>query len=389
VLAVEASRLARDERGIGRYVRALLPRIVALRAGVRLVLFVKGGDVARLAAAYAAHPSTRGRVEVRPLRAMRRTRADVYWYPWNVARPTPRHGVVVATVHDIAPIAAPAAGRAGWGRRRRDRRWRRLYAETVGRATLLIVDSAFTGAELRRVFGVRNERVRVVPLAADDAPAPPPGGDGGTLARLGVRRPFVLAVGADEPRKNHEVLERAMPRVAAQLPEATLVLAGPRRTGANGANGADGADGAGARWRRTLGYVSDADLAVLYRTAGCLVVPSTYEGFGLPVLEAMRLGTPVVCARRASLPEVGGDAAAWVEPDDDAQVAATITRVLTDGGARDAMRAAGLAHSARFTWDATARLTLDALEQALALGERRSDAPSWRRWMRWLGAFGR
>jgi glycosyltransferase involved in cell wall biosynthesis len=366
VLAVEATRLAGDERGLGRYVRALLPRLVALRPGLRLALFVKPRHVARVAAAYADAPATRGRVDVRPVRALRRTRADAYWFPWNVARPAPRRGVVVATVHDIVPVALPDPRLRSW---RRNRRWRREYAATAERATILLVPSAFTAEELRRVFAVPAERTRVTPLAADDVEPPPPDADAAVLARLGVRRPYVLAVGASEPRKNLEALDRAMPRVAAAVPGATLVLAGPRRD--------TDPLGADAPWKHTLGYVDEADLPSLYRAAACLAMPSTYEGFGLPVLEAMRLGTPVVATRRASLPEVGGDAAAWVEPGDDAQLAAALTRVLTDRAAGDAMRAAGLARAARFAWDETARLTLAALDDAVALGERPAAGLRW------------
>jgi len=99
------------------------------------------------------------------------------------------------------------------------------------------------------------------------------------------------------------------------------------------------------------------------------VMPSTYEGFGLPVLEAMRLGTPVICARASSLPEVAGDAAAWVEPNDEAALAATISRVLVDELLRSRMRAAGISQAARFTWDETARRTLHAFDDARRLFE--------------------
>ena len=96
-------------------------------------------------------------------------------------------------------------------------------------------------------------------------------------------------------------------------------------------------------------------------------MPSTYEGFGLPVLEAMRLGTPVICARGSSLPEVAGDAAMWVDGEDDADLASKIGQVLSDTRVSASMRAASLDQASRFSWDVTARLTIAAFEEALEI----------------------
>jgi alpha-1,3-rhamnosyl/mannosyltransferase len=259
-------------------------------------------------------------------------------------------------MHDVAPAALPDPRvSALWQKLL----WRRRYAVTARRATVIIANSSFTADEVQRVLGFPRDRIRVTPLAADDLPVPPAGGDRAALARLGVRTPFVLAVGAADRRKNHAVLYRAMERVVAANPRASLVLAGPR-------------DAAAARlpdapWIRTPGFLSDTDLAVLYRAAAALVQPSTYEGFGLPVLEGMRLGAPVICARASSLPEVAGDAAAWFDPADDVALAAAITRVTSDDGLRARMSTAGVRHAARFSWDETARGTLHAFDEALRL----------------------
>jgi glycosyltransferase involved in cell wall biosynthesis len=166
----------------------------------------------------------------------------------------------------------------------------------------------------------------------------------------------VLAVGAAEKRKNHALLERAMCSVVVAHHGTTLVLAGPRRR-----TTAPAADFA---WMQTLGFVSDAELATLYRNAAALVMPSTYEGFGLPVLEAMQLGTPVICARASSLPEVAGDAALWVKPDDHAELAAAIASVLDDQALRAALSASSLRQARTFSWDHTARNTLQAFDDA-------------------------
>ena len=174
------------------------------------------------------------------------------------------------TVHDIAPVAMPDPRWLAW---RKNLRWRLRFKRSARSATLLLADSAFTAAEIQRVLGVGADRIRVALLAADDFAVPSAADDdAGTLQRLGVRTPYVLAVGAAEKRKNHALLERAMRSVVAAHSGTTLVLAGPRRRAT-----AQTADSA---WMQTLGFVSDAELATLYRNAAALVMPSTYSAFG-------------------------------------------------------------------------------------------------------------
>ena len=356
VLAVEATRLAKEVRGIGRYVRALIPRFVAQRPGIRITLYVKGRDVRRLAADYAGNPVTAGAVDVRPIREFVRAPADVFWYPWNVAVSTPRRGAVVVTMHDVAPLVLRDPRFWKW---RKNMRWRTRYRVTAARATLLVVDSSFTADEVHRELGVSHDRMRVVLLAADDARPSPESEDAEQLALLGVRKPFVLTVGAGDRRKNIALVERAIPRVVPAHPELTLVLAGPRTDKQRAA--------ARHPWMQHLGFVSDGALSALYRNASCLVMPSRYEGFGLPVLEAMQMGTPVICARTSSLPEVGGDAVLWVDPDDDAQLVASMVEVVGDARVSARLSAAGRVQASRFTWDETARRTLDAFDEARAM----------------------
>ena len=364
LIAVEATRLETEVRGIGRYVRAILPRLVALRSDLHLLLFAKTHrGVASLTESVARDPALRDRASVRHIREMARTAADIHWYPWNVIRPAPRRGATVVTVHDVAQVALPDPRWLAW---RKNLRWRLRFKRSAKIATLMLADSAFTAAEIARVLGVGADRVRVALLAANDFILPPAVDDAAALARLGVRAPYVLTVGAAERRKNHDQLERAMRSVVASHPAATLVLAGPRRHVS--------APSADAPWMQTLGFVSDADLAALYRNAAAFVMPSTYEGFGLPVLEAMRCGAPVICARAASLPEVAGDAAEWVNPGDEVALANSISRVLGDESLRRTLAASSLARAETFNWDETARCTLRAFDEACAMHALAHDA---------------
>ncbi|HEV7991283.1 MAG TPA: glycosyltransferase family 1 protein [Gemmatimonadaceae bacterium] len=363
VVAIEASHLVHDLRGIGRYVRALLPRFIAMRDGLRLILFVRGerdGEPIRTILRELGVPADRAEVRLR--RDIGNTSADVFWYPWNIAIPAPERGVVVATIHDVAPLALPDPR---WWKLLKNLRWRRRYRATVDRATLVITDSAFSATEIGRTLGFPLDRIRVTPLAADDGAIPDAARDAAAMQRLGVRSPFFLVVGAADRRKNIGLVERAMPRIVDAFPEARLVLAGPRRR-----QSADEPS-----WRQTLGFVSDDDLVSLYRSARALIAPSSYEGFGLPVLEALRLGTPVISARAASLPEVAGDGALYVGVQDDEALATAAKRLLGDDALHASLREAGLAHSSRFSWDETARQTLAAFEEAAAM-ERGAPAES-------------
>ncbi len=355
VVGIEAPQFAGDRRGIGRYVRALLPRLVAQRPGLRLVLFVRRRDIAAVRLILAELPGVADRADVRSLGQLRSHPVDLAWYPWNFTGTLPRDAARVVTMQDVAPLTMPDPRFWKW---RKNLRWRLRYRKAAREATLVLTISTFTASEVHRVLGLPHALLRVTLLAADDLVVPPADGDASALRRLGVRAPYVLAVGAADRRKNLGLLERAMPLVAARHPSMRLVLAGPRPTLTSDRD---------APWRQTLGFVSDEDLVTLYRHATALLVPSTYEGFGLPVLEAMRLGTPVICSRASSLPEVGGDAAILVDPDDTLGMADAIVRLASEAEYVSSRRAASRRHEARFSWDETARLTLLAFEEAVTL----------------------
>lgn len=220
----------------------------------------------------------------------------------------------------------------------------------VRRSAAVIAISRATADALVARHPEVEPRVRVVPLAA--SPGLGPGAPAAPLPAGVPDRPFVLAVGTLEPRKNLPRLVAAYRRLPQPLQAAhPLVVTG--RLGWEADETLAALDALGDRAVRT-GFVSDAELAGLYRRCGLFAYPSLGEGFGLPVLEAMACGAPVLTSSVSSLPEVGGDAAAYCDPRDEGAIAAALEALLGDPGRRAALAAAGPRRAAMFSWDRTA-----------------------------------
>ena len=229
----------------------------------------------------------------------------------------------------------------------------------VQRADHILADSHATKRDLAALLGVPDEKVTVVHLAADSAYRPLPEDEvRRVLAEHELGPGYLLFVGTLEPRKNLPGLLQAYRMVVDHDTSAPpLVIVGGRgwlyeptfeRVAALGL----------ADRVRFLDRVTDADLPALYNGAGVLAIPSFYEGFGLPALEAMACGTPVVAADRASLPEVVGDAGLLVDPEDPDAIALAIERARADAPLRERLRAAGSRQAARFSWTRAAGQTL-------------------------------
>jgi glycosyltransferase involved in cell wall biosynthesis len=213
-----------------------------------------------------------------------------------------------------------------------------IVPRSARRAARVLAISERTKRDVVELYGVSPDRVVVTPLGVDDAFSP-----GAAAADS-----YVLLVGAIEPRKNPLAAAAAAREVGRPL-----VVAGPVRDRALARKlGEAGAD--------LRGYVSRDELVELYRGAACLVFPSRYEGFGLPIVEAMASGTPVVATPDAALREVAGDAAVFAPAD---ELASGIRRALED---RERLVAAGIERARRFTWDETARRTLEVYRELLA-----------------------
>ena len=275
---------------------------------------------------------------------------DAAWYPLGLPRRARRAGIdvlhcptfrapfqppvpLVVTVFDLAILRYPEAFN----------RWTRTYSRffvprAVRAAARVITISDFTKREVTELLGMPEDRIRVIPLAAGEAF----GAEGAAAAG-----DYVLAVGTLEPRKNLARLAEGARRAGLEL----------RVVGARGWGGVQ-ADGAGVRW---LGHVPDAELAELYRGALCVAYPSLYEGFGLPVLEAMACGAPVVTSRGSATEEVADGAAVLVDAADPASIAAGLEEAI---GRRDELGRLGRERAAGFSWDRVAEQTVRRLPGA-------------------------
>jgi alpha-1,3-rhamnosyl/mannosyltransferase len=249
-------------------------------------------------------------------------------------------------------------------------RMRTLVGLTVRRAAIVMAVSEFTRGRVIDHYGLSPERVVVTPngvapqwrrLVPEERCARLAGG-----GLTGLPERFVLAIGTRHTRKNLDRLVRAVAAVRASGdPEVGLVLAGPSGTGA-AAIRSEVARLHADDWVRSVGYVPDDVLVALVGAASAVAYPSRYEGFGLPVLEAMACGAIVVASNLPSIAEVAGDAAILVDPDSDDGLAAGLSAALTDDDLRDRLALVGPSLAATFDWDRCAAATVDAYRRALA-----------------------
>lgn len=259
------------------------------------------------------------------------------------------HPRQLIAIHDAAIMEYPADFRWNY------RAWyRTLYFLLRHTRARFISVSAFAAAEVSRHFGISPNRISIIPNAADSFVALEP--DRTVLDRLRLpKNAYVLAVGGRSPRKNLGVLEKAMASLESRP---VLVVAGGGRSEAFAAF-----ENALGPQSISLDYVSDAAMKALYQDALCLVFPSRYEGFGLPPLEAMSCGCPVVVSRAASMPEVCGDAALYCHPDQPETIATSIELLMTKPGLREDLIERGLERAKRYSWDQSAHRLLHLLQQ--------------------------
>jgi glycosyltransferase involved in cell wall biosynthesis len=358
-----------DQTGVGRYTFSLIRELAKLDRENEYVLFLRRERCAELElpgpnfrAVEAEIPWFTLREQVRLPRLISRERLDLVHYP-HVTVPLLSTTPFVVTIHDLNYLDAPAISEGEPGRSRVRlaalRAGYRIELLKVRRARRLIAVSEHTRDTLLQALDVEPARIVVTYEAADPPGAVEP--DAAVLERHGLDEPFLLYVGSAYPYKNLGRLIEAFARVDGTH---RLVLAGDHEQFAATLKERAAALGLGARVVFP-GPVSDAELAALYGGALAYAFVSLGEGFGLPGLEAMAAGVPVVAARARSLPEIYGDAARYCDPLDVDSIASALSEVADDDLLRARLVALGRQRAAEFSWTRTAEQTLAVYREAL------------------------
>jgi len=357
-LAIDASRATRARRtGTENYARQLIQQLVADHQDVRWTLFFQDDPGDWLA--HHAHverlvlPRPRMWTYMALAPALSRLRPDAFWEPAHVLPPTgPLLRIPsLVTVHDLGYEYFPAAHTAA------QRDYLRLTTRYHSHfATHIAADSHATRNDWIKLYGADPKKITVVHLGVDHTtfrPISSRAEQAEVRSRYQTGRRFLLYVGTLQPRKNIHRLVRAFARIASLHPDVKLVLAGGQGWLADDLQAEIESLGIAQQVVRP-GYIANEELPALLSAAEALVFPSLFEGFGLPVLEAMACGTPVLTSRTSSLPEVAGEAALLVNPTDEAQIAHGLQLLLAQPALRATLRERGLAQAEAFTWTRSA-----------------------------------
>ncbi|GAA3664443.1 glycosyltransferase family 1 protein [Yimella sp. RIT 621] len=339
------------QAGVSRYIRELLAAMGPLTRDDEDIVSISPGGSGPL-----RHPVGRIAWEQTALAARARMMdVDLLHGPVMVAPLLGPPSVV--TVHDLAfvryPEHAPKSRTAYLAAATR---------QSVHRARRVITVSHATASDLMDWTGLPADRIEAIPLAATPTIQRPPADRLQAFRRDTMASPYILAVGTIEPRKNLLTLLNAFASIADRIPH-TLVIVGGEGWKNAAFETAVGELGLASRIRFT-GHVPDAELSCWYSACDCFVLPSVFEGFGLPPLEAMKCGAPVVVSNTSSIPEVVGDAGLTVAPLDVVGFANALLRVIEDRGLRAELCARGVERAAEFSWTRTAEATLEVYRDA-------------------------
>lgn len=366
-IGIDAHAIGAQQGGNETYIRNLIRALAALDADNRYTIYLANAQAAaewqngfvaqhpNFSVRLLPPPTPLVRVPVFLTYELRRRPVDVLHVQYTAPPFCP--APVVATIHDLAFEHLPETFT-----RRGSLQLKLTVRRTARRAARIATVSEYSRQDLLRTYRLAPEKVVTTyngiephftaqPRAADEAAQ--------VRQRFGIARGFLLAVGSLQPRKNLERLIRTYARLRREQPDFApqLVIVGRKLWLAESIF----AEVSRQPWASDViltGYVGDDDLPALYRTASAFVYPSLFEGFGLPPLEAMACGTPVITSNISSLPEVAGSAALLIDPLNEQELAAALQRILNDQPLRARLRAEGVRQAAKFTWRDAAEKTL-------------------------------
>lgn len=362
-VGIDANPIVGDRGGVGVVTHHLVKGLLELNEDLALIAYVAPGSLRHgTLEGWPASPRLRWVEAGRWQMAGRGQRdgLDLFHGTNFKMRTTGRHGGVV-TIHDLWLDRHPEYSTKFLGQRLSFFRTRR----TARRARLVVAVSEHAASEIETLYGLPRARIRVVPNGVSPEFTARPESESVQAMREKLEighRPYILFVGGADPRKNHRTLVRAFARCRQELKDHALILVGDavHRFGSfSDSVRAEGLEDA----VRCPGRVSVEDLRLLYSGASVFVFPSLYEGFGMPVLEAMASGTPVVTSNTTALPEVAGDAALLVNPESPADLSTALVKILQDEPLRQALRAKGLERVKQLTWERTARETFGVYQE--------------------------
>ncbi len=376
-IGISTSVIQRGKTGVAQYVFALARRLLTAGTAHEFTFFALEED-------FPLFEFVEDRAKLVPVaEAFRPAARNVLWHQFRLPRLAQEYGLdllhipsyrrllwprpcaLVGTIHDLAPFRVP--GKYDWTRM--------FYGRVVARQLAwrqdrVIAISETTANDITRFFGLPRERISVIHNGIDHerfSPADREVARAAVAQQHGLRRPFFLYIARlEHPGKNHVNLVSAFEEFkAATHSDWQLVFGGSDWHGSEHIHAAIKRSPFAADIR-CLGFVPDSSLPEWYRAADVFVYPSLYEGFGLPPLEAMACGCPVIASPRGSLGEVLDGAAALIDPEDVHSIARELFTMATDSGARNRLRAAGLAQAQKYDWAGTAQRTLEAYAQAVS-----------------------
>lgn len=363
VIGIDASRVAVDRRtGTETYTFELLSAIGRIAAPERFKLYLNSAhppDRLPACGEPVCIPFPRMWTHARLSLEMTLHRPDLLFVPAHVVPLV--HPRSVVTIHDLGYLHHPGTHPSA-NRRMLD--WSTKWSAHA--ATRIIAVSNATKVDLVREYGVDPHKIDVVYHGISREFQPGTAAEIKRVrAKFSLPKHYVLAVGTIQPRKNYGRLADAIGRLNRNGLDIALVIAGKRGWLAERTEQEIAAAGTPTK-TLLLGYVDDQDLTALYSGAAVFCQPSLYEGFGMPILEAMAHGTPVVASSRSSLPEIGGDAARYADPFDPGSIASELRTVLTEDRIRRSMIDRGFARAREFSWERCAEETIAVLRAALA-----------------------